>query len=94
MVVFLDKLLVDEGLLSDIGVQPGQTLQIELQSNDPVNCPLKVKPPSKPQAKLPLFIIVKSERGEFNVLGMMYMKGVLYISILSPSTSSHPLQSY
>ncbi|KAK3736399.1 hypothetical protein QZH41_017899 [Actinostola sp. cb2023] len=57
-----DKLLADAGFLSDMDIQPGQSLQIELQSSDPVNHPLKLKPAPPPQAKLPAFITVKTER--------------------------------
>jgi len=47
-----------------LGVQPGETVQIELQSSDPTNHPLKLKPPQKPQAMLPQFITVKAVKGE------------------------------
>ena len=66
MLLCLDKLLADAGFLSDMDIQPGQSLQIELQSSDPVNHPLKLKPAPPPQAKLPALITVKTERSEFN----------------------------
>ncbi|XP_031550053.1 IQ and ubiquitin-like domain-containing protein [Actinia tenebrosa] len=56
-----DKLLDDTGLLSDLGAQLGQTLQIELQSSDPINNPLRVKPAAKTPTKLPPVINVKAE---------------------------------
>ena len=35
------KLVEDQTVLSDLGVQGGQTVQVEIQSADPVNKPLK-----------------------------------------------------
>jgi hypothetical protein len=62
-----DTLLVDAGLLSDMGVQPGQTVQIELQSSDPINSPLKLMPVTKTPVKLPPIITVKAESGKKSI---------------------------
>lgn len=53
---------MDDSSLFDLDVHPGQSIQIELQSSDPSNYPLK-KQPQKQQAKLPPLITVKAEKG-------------------------------
>ena len=58
------KLVEDQTVLSDLGVQGGQTLQVEIQSADPVNKPLKYTKVS-PTYKLPDKVNVKVEIGKY-----------------------------
>ena len=58
------KLVEDQTELSDIGVQGGQTVQVEIQSADPVNKPLKYLKIS-PTYKLPDKVNVKVEIGKY-----------------------------
>ena len=62
LVFFADKLVDDKTSLLDLGVQPGQTVQIEIQSANPISAPL-VYTVSKPKYKLPPQITVKAEIG-------------------------------
>ena len=60
------KLVEDQTVLSDlyVGVQGGQTVQVEIQSADPVNKPLKNTRVS-PTYKLPDKVSVKVEIGRY-----------------------------
>ena len=58
------KLVEDQTVLSDLGVQGGQTVQVEIQSADPVNKPLKYTKVS-PTYKLPDKVNVKVEIGKY-----------------------------
>ena len=58
------KLVEDQTVLSDLGVQGGQTVQVEIQSADPVNKPLKYTKVS-PTYKLPDKVKVKVEIGKY-----------------------------
>ena len=58
------KLVEDQTVLSDLGVQGGQTVQVEMQSADPVNKPLKYTNVS-PSYKLPDKVNVKVEIGKY-----------------------------
>ena len=58
------KLVEDQTVLSDLGVQGGQTVQVEIQSADPVNKPLKYTKVS-PTYKLPDKVNVKIEIGKY-----------------------------
>ena len=58
------KLVEDQTVLSDLGVQGGQTVQLEIQSADPVNKPLKYTKVS-PTYKLPDKVSVKVEIGKY-----------------------------
>lgn len=53
----------DHTVLSDLGVQSGQTVQVEIQSADPVNRPLHYRQAS-PAYKLPDKVNVKVEVGK------------------------------
>ena len=66
------KLVEDQTVLSDLGVQGGQTVQVRIQSADPVNKPLKYTRVS-PTYKLPDKVNVKVEIGN-----------LFYCSILAP----------
>ena len=61
------KLVEDQTVLSDLGVQGGQTVQVEIQSADPVNKPLKYTKVS-PTYKLPDKVNVKVEIGKYILL--------------------------
>ena len=52
-------------VLSDLGIMAGQTVQVEIQSSDPVNKPLHLKQPSQTY-KLPDKIKVKVELGKID----------------------------
>lgn len=54
----------DHTVLSDLGVQAGQTVEVEIQSSDPINTPLQYKQ-SSPMYKLPDKINVRVEVGKF-----------------------------
>lgn len=56
----------DQTVLSDLGVQSGQTVQVEIQSADPINRPLHYRQAS-PAYKLPDKVIVKVEVGKYIV---------------------------
>ena len=58
------KLVEDQTVLSDLGVQGGQTVQVEIQSADPVSNPLKYTKVS-PTYKLPDKVSVKVEIGKY-----------------------------
>ena len=58
------KLVEDQTVLSDLGVQGGQTVQVEIQSADPVNKPLKYTRVSTAY-KLPDKVNVKVEIGKY-----------------------------
>ena len=60
------KLVEDQTVLSDlyVGVQGGQTVQVRIQSADPVNKPLKYTRVS-PTYKLPDKVNVKVEIGKY-----------------------------
>ncbi|XP_073252451.1 IQ motif and ubiquitin-like domain-containing protein [Porites lutea] len=60
LMLFDGKLVEDQTVLSDLGVQGGQTVQVEIQSADPVNKPLKYTKVS-PTYKLPDKVNVKVE---------------------------------
>lgn len=57
----------DHTVLSDLGVQSGQTVQVEIQSADPVNRPLQYRQAS-PVCKLPDNVKVKVEVGKYEDL--------------------------
>ena len=58
------KMVEDHTVLSDLGVQAGQTVEVEIQSSDPINTPLQYKQ-SSPMYKLPDKINVRVEVGKF-----------------------------
>lgn len=58
------KMVEDHTVLSDLGVQSGQTVQVEIQSADPVNRPLHYRQAS-PAYKLPDKVNVKVEVGKY-----------------------------
>lgn len=53
----------DHVVLSDLGVQSGQTIEVEIQSSDPVTTPLQYRQAS-PEYKLPDKVNVKVEVGK------------------------------
>ena len=57
------KMVEDNTVLSDLGVQSGQTVQVEIQSADPINRPLHYRKAS-PAYKLPDKVNVKVEVGK------------------------------
>lgn len=61
------KMVEDHTVLSDLGVQSGQTVQVEIQSADPVNRPLQYRKAS-PAYKLPDNVKVKVEVGKYQDL--------------------------
>lgn len=65
--MFKGKEVEDSTVLSDLGVQSGQTAQVEIQSADPVNRPLQYKQ-SSPTYKLPDSVKVKVEVGKYQDL--------------------------
>ena len=58
------KLVEDQTVLSDLGVQGGQTVEVEIQSADPVSKPLMCTKVS-PTYKLPDKVSVKVEIGKY-----------------------------
>ena len=58
------KIVEDQAVLSDLGVQAGQTVQVEIQSADPVTRPLQFRT-AMPAYKLPDKINVKVEIGKY-----------------------------
>lgn len=62
LMIFDGKMVEDHTVLSDLGVQVGQTVEVEIQSSDPVNTPLQYRQ-SLPMYKLPDKIKVKVEVG-------------------------------
>ena len=58
------KIVEDQTVLSDLGVLAGQTVQVEIQSADPINRPLHYNRAS-PTYKLPDKIKVKVEIGKY-----------------------------
>ena len=56
----------DQTVLSDLGVQSGQTVQVEIQSADPINRPLHYRQAS-PAYKLPDKVNVRVEVGKYLV---------------------------
>lgn len=61
---FQGKIVEDPTVLSDLGVLAGQTVQVEIQSADPINRPLHLRKAS-PAYKLPDKIKVKVESGKY-----------------------------
>lgn len=60
LMLFDGKIVEDQAVLSDLGVQAGQTVQVEIQSADPVTRPLQFRT-ALPSYKLPDKINVKVE---------------------------------
>ncbi|XP_068703334.1 IQ motif and ubiquitin-like domain-containing protein [Montipora foliosa] len=60
LLLFGGNPIEDHTVLSDLGIMAGQTVQVEIQSSDPVNKPLHLKQPSQTY-KLPDKIKVKVE---------------------------------
>lgn len=60
---FQGKMVEDHVVLSDLGVQSGQTIEVEIQSSDPVTTPLQYRQAS-PEYKLPDKVNVKVEVGK------------------------------
>jgi len=58
------KMVEDNTVLSDLGVQSGQTVQVEIQSADPINRPLHYRQASSVY-KLPDKVNVKVEVGKY-----------------------------
>ena len=61
------KMVEDHTVLSDLGVQSGQTVQVEIQSADPVNRPLYYRQTSLVY-KLPDKVNVKVEVGKYTCI--------------------------
>ena len=59
---FPDKLIDDNSTLLDLGIQPEQAVQIEIQSANPLTAPLMCNV-SPPKPTLPAKITVKVETG-------------------------------
>lgn len=64
------KMVEDHTVLSDLGVQVGQTVEVEIQSSDPVNTPLQYRQ-SLPMYKLPDKIKVKVEVGKWASISVL-----------------------
>ncbi|XP_020618722.1 IQ and ubiquitin-like domain-containing protein [Orbicella faveolata] len=72
LMIFDGKMVEDHTVLSDLGVQSGQTVQVEIQSADPVNRPLHYRQAS-PAYKLPDKVNVKVEVGGKEVEVVVYI---------------------
>lgn len=68
------KIVEDHTVLADLGVQSGQTVQVEIQSADPVNRPLQYRQAS-PAYKLPDNVKVKVEVGKYKDLFVLKFPG-------------------
>ena len=64
------KMVEDHTVLSDLGVQSGQTVQVEIQSADPINRPFHYKQVS-PAYKLPDKVNVKVEVGKYTQISVL-----------------------
>ena len=62
----IGNLVEDHKVLSDLGITAGQTVEVEIQSSDPMNKPLHFQ--QKPHTrKLPGKVKVKVECGKYKI---------------------------
>lgn len=60
---YLGKTMTDQTTLADLGVGPNGTIQLELQSADPVNTPIKAYRPRQ-EYHMPDVITVRVQTGK------------------------------
>lgn len=66
IIKLIGNLVEDHKVLSDLGITAGQTVEVEIQSSDPMNKPLHFQ--QKPHIrKLPGKVNVKVERGNYKI---------------------------
>lgn len=66
IIKLIGNLVEDHTVLSDLGITAGQTVEVEIQSSDPMNKPLHFQQ-KRHTHKLPGKINVKVERGKYNI---------------------------
>ena len=72
--------MTDTTTLADLGVGPNGTIQLELQSADPVNTPIKSYRPRQ-EYHMPDVITVRVQTGHYKCV-MLWQKGAKSISVM------------
>ena len=67
IIKLIGNLVEDHKVLSDLGITAGQTVEVEIQSSDPMNKPLHFQQKPHIICKLPEKVNVKVERGNYKI---------------------------
>ena len=67
--VIIGKIVEDQTVLSDLGVLAGQTVEVEIQSTDPIHRPLEYHVQASPSHQLPEKLTVKVDIGKTHLKG-------------------------